>query len=251
MHQTRRVDYYAVYDACSTDSTQQVLNRFRNLPGLTRLVVSPDDGQADAINRGFNAMPGDIDIMAYLNSDDLLEKDAVATAMQVFEDHPDTDLVTGWSCLIGPRGRRGMVTKSFPRSRNDMLVATGISQETTFWRMDLYQRAGGYVDPTYKFALDSELWLRMSEAGWRPTYLNKVLGCFRIHPESKSTSKFWEVGLVEVNRIRTTRGLPALSGEDFLGRVRAIQQQELGMIGYKYYIYKYKIYHRWLLPHWL
>ena len=59
---------YVVQDGGSSDETLDVLRRFE--PVLTWWVSEPDGGQADAINRGFRRTTGEI--MAWLNSDDLL-----------------------------------------------------------------------------------------------------------------------------------------------------------------------------------
>ena len=55
-------------DGGSSDETVEVLRRYE--PVLTRWASEPDEGQADAINRGFRNTTGEI--MAWLNSDDLL-----------------------------------------------------------------------------------------------------------------------------------------------------------------------------------
>ncbi|HEU4679096.1 MAG TPA: glycosyltransferase, partial [Terrimicrobiaceae bacterium] len=59
---------YAVVDGGSTDSTREVLERHR--ARLAFCLSEADDGQAHAIAKGFAAVRGDI--MAYLNSDDML-----------------------------------------------------------------------------------------------------------------------------------------------------------------------------------
>ena len=59
---------YVVQDGGSDDGTVEVLRRYED--GLAGWVSEPDGGQGDAVNRGFARTRGEI--MAYLNSDDLL-----------------------------------------------------------------------------------------------------------------------------------------------------------------------------------
>ncbi len=54
---------YSVYDAGSTDGTHATLDRYRE---RVRVIIGPDGGQADAINRGLRAACGDI--VAWISS---------------------------------------------------------------------------------------------------------------------------------------------------------------------------------------
>ena len=60
---------------------------------LTRWASEPDEGQADAINRGFRNTTGEI--MAWLNSDDLLLPGTLSYVARYFAEHPGVDVVYG------------------------------------------------------------------------------------------------------------------------------------------------------------
>ena len=60
---------HLVFDAGSTDGTLEILRR-HEAAGHLRLVVEPDGGQADAVNKGLRAATGDL--VGFLNSDDSL-----------------------------------------------------------------------------------------------------------------------------------------------------------------------------------
>ncbi|OYU42178.1 MAG: glycosyl transferase, partial [Burkholderiales bacterium PBB4] len=51
---SRPVDYYAIYDSCSTDETSDILNAYKGHAGVSKIVVEEDGGQSDALNRAFN-----------------------------------------------------------------------------------------------------------------------------------------------------------------------------------------------------
>ena len=61
---------YIVVDGDSTDDTHQVLDRYAGQ--IDRLIVEPDEGQADAINKGFRLASGAL--VGWLNSDDRLRR---------------------------------------------------------------------------------------------------------------------------------------------------------------------------------
>src|SRR5258706_16240992 len=64
---------YVVMDGGSTDNTLNVLQSYMQY--FHHFSTGPDHGQADAIARGFDHTSGEI--MAYLNSDDLLAPGAL------------------------------------------------------------------------------------------------------------------------------------------------------------------------------
>jgi GT2 family glycosyltransferase len=173
---------YVVQDGGSSDETREVLEYFDG--SLNRWASEPDDGQADAINRGFAHTSGEI--MAYLNSDDLLLPGSLAYVARYFAAHPDVDAVYGHRVLIDEHdGQIGVWV--LPRHDDGTLtVADYIPQETLFWRRELWERAGGSIDASLKFAIDWDLLLRFREAGARMVRLPRFLGAFRVHDEQKT-----------------------------------------------------------------
>ena len=91
---------YWVQDGASTDHTSEVLERWRDR-GLD-FESAPDEGQADAINKGLSRVEGEI--MAWLNSDDLLLPGSLRAVAEVFSQRPDVDVVYGHRILIDEDG---------------------------------------------------------------------------------------------------------------------------------------------------
>lgn len=251
LNQTRPVNYYAIYDSCSTDITSEILNRYKNNSGVSKIVIEKDKGQTDAIDRGFREMPQDIEIMAYLNSDDLLPPDAIETVMKLFENHSDVDFITGWRRLLGPRGRIGMVIPSFPRNSEDFYINAGINQEASFWRKTLYDKAGGRMNSSLQFAMGFDLWFRMREAPWNPLYVKNILGYYRVHTAAKSSTEIETTGIREINLLRTNRNLPALTRQDFRKAVKRIEGKEKGFLWFWFWRVQWQITKRLLLPFYL
>jgi GT2 family glycosyltransferase len=188
---------YVVQDGGSTDETVDVLQRFDG--ELTCWVSEPDGGQADAINRGFSRTAGEI--MAWLNSDDLLLPGALAYVARFFASHPDVDVVYGNRLLIDENdGDIGI----WVLPKHDDVMLTNIDyvpQETLFWRRRIWESAGGRIDPGFDYALDWDLLLRFREAGAKIVRLPRFLGAFRVHDEQKTSAQD-TIGAVECARLR-------------------------------------------------
>ena len=59
--------------------------------GITAWISEKDKGQADAINKGFRRATGEI--IAWLNSDDVYQPEAIQKAVEAFEKHPEAGLI--------------------------------------------------------------------------------------------------------------------------------------------------------------
>jgi glycosyltransferase involved in cell wall biosynthesis len=206
---------YVVQDGGSSDETKEVLERFDG--NLSHWASEHDDGQADAINRGFAHTSGEI--MAYLNSDDLLLPGSIAYVANYFVTHPEVDAVYGHRILIDEHDRQIGSWVLPPHDGETLAFADYIPQETLFWRRELWERAGGRIDPGLRFALDWDLLLRFRDVGAKMVRLPRFLGAFRVHAEQKTTREL-EVCEAET-RILQRRVLGrALSDEEINVRVR-------------------------------
>ena len=126
---------YIVEDGGSMDGTVQLLKSYGD-----RIIwrSEPDSGQANAINRGFARAHGDI--MAYLNSDDVLLPGALAYVAQVFLAKPDVDFVYSHRIFIDRDGAEIGRWVLPPHCDRTLKWADYIPQETMFWRRRVWRR---------------------------------------------------------------------------------------------------------------
>ena len=189
---------YFVQDGGSTDGTVDVLRRYdARLAGWESV---PDSGQSQAINRGFAHTSGEI--MGWLNSDDILLPGALRAVGSFFALHPDVDVVYGHRVLIDENDAEIGRWIMPPHDADVLSWADFVPQETLFWRRRIWDKVGGRIDESFRFAMDWDLIVRFRDAGARFARLPRFLGGFRIHPHQKTSAVINEVGFQEMNRIR-------------------------------------------------
>ena len=189
---------YFVQDGGSTDDTVSVLKRYDQQ--FSGWVSESDSGQSQAINRGFSRTSGEI--MGWLNSDDLLLPGALACVADYFNRHPDVDVVYGNRLLID---ESDMEIGRWLMPGHDSEILSWVDyvpQETLFWRRRIWERIGGQIDESFRFAMDWDLLVRFREAGAKFAHIPRFLGAFRIHPHQKTCAAINEVGHQEMDRIR-------------------------------------------------
>jgi len=172
---------YIVIDGGSTDGSVEILERYSSR--LAYWVSEKDQGQTDAINKGFARATGDI--LAWLNSDDVLLPGAVAEAAAYLEAHPEAGMVYGDCSFIDETGRE---IGQFPAAQTDYRrLRQGyvhIPQQASFFRADLWRQVGP-LDPSFYFAMDYDLWVRLARLA--PLhYIKRPWASFRLHSGAKT-----------------------------------------------------------------
>jgi GT2 family glycosyltransferase len=194
---------YVVQDGGSKDRSPEIIAR--HAARLRHWESVRDHGQADAIGRGFAHVTPELgpqDLMAWLNSDDLLAPGALRFVAEYFAAHPDVDVIYGHRIIIDEAGHevgRWIMPRHVPAT---LEWIDYVPQETMFWRKRAWDRAGG-IDPSFQFALDWDLLARFHQAGCRMVRLPYFLGAFRVHAEQKTSQAIHTTGADEMRRIRT------------------------------------------------
>jgi len=189
---------YHVRDGGSVDGSVEVIQNHKGK--IASWQSEKDSGPASAINRGFAPSKGEI--MAWLNSDDLFVPGAMRFVAAYFASHPEVDVVYGHRLIIDERDWQ-VAHWVLPKHDPEMILwGDYIPQETMFWRRSIWEKTGGQLDESFKFAFDWELLLRFHKAGAKIVRLPYYLGCFRVHDAQKSTAEIGSVGMTEMARLR-------------------------------------------------
>ncbi len=189
----------AVMDGGSADGTEEILRHYA--PRLHHWQSAPDGGQTQAINAGFAVLPK-TELMGWLNSDDLLMPGALRLVGAWFARHPEVDVVYGHRVLLDEYDREIGRWVLPPHDAAVLTWADYVPQETLFWRRRLWDRIGGALDESFRFAMDWDLLLRFQAAGARFHRLPHVLGGFRVHAAQKTSAQLEAVGQAEMTRLR-------------------------------------------------
>ena len=141
-----------VYDSCSSDSTSDILEKYRDKITWIR---EKDRGQIDAINRGFKLADGDI--LAWLNSDDAYLPDALKKVHQAFIEDAKLDFVFGDALEIDTGGKilhPNLFTEAPDRERY-LFSHNFICQPTFFFRRRILPIVG-WLREDLLWAMDYE-----------------------------------------------------------------------------------------------
>jgi glycosyltransferase involved in cell wall biosynthesis len=184
---------YIIIDGDSTDGSKEIIQK--NADRLAFWESVPDNGQTDAINKGFARATGEI--LAWLNSDDILLPGAVSSAVEELHVHPEVSMVYGNATLINAEGKK---IGDFPVAQTDLKrLKRGyvhIPQQSSFFRADLWKKVGP-LDPTFYFAMDYDLWVRLARQA-PLLHVPKLWASFRLHGDAKSIAaddRYWPVML--------------------------------------------------------
>lgn len=173
---------YIIIDGGSTDETLGILSEYKN---QIIFISEKDKGQSDAINKGFKLAKGEI--LAWLNSDDRYELDAISTAVSIFESHPEIGLLYGQGNIIDKNShfvKRFEYTHSFDLWEL-IFVWDYIMQPTTFFKANALKEVN-YLDINLNWTMDWDLWIRLSLQN-EVYFVDKVLASSREYSDTKTS----------------------------------------------------------------
>lgn len=175
---------HIICDGGSTDETLDVIRRQEGTYNL-RWVSERDNGQADAINKGFDMARGDI--LAWINSDDIyLTTEAVRKVVDAFSAYPAADMVTGDGMYIDHEGRWLYPAPQWKKSRVCYLqlrYSNHLIQPSTFFRRHILQDCR--CDTTFHYAFDWDLFLCITRR-YNLLPIDDIIAGFRVHQASKT-----------------------------------------------------------------
>jgi glycosyltransferase involved in cell wall biosynthesis len=179
---------YIVIDGASTDGSVEIIKNYADR--VAYWVSEKDNGQADAINKGFHYANGEI--VAWLNSDDYYLLGTIEKAVKAFEENPDVVLVYGNMLAVDENGDRFNTLTYNQLTLEDLLCFQIIGQPAVFFRRSALQKTNG-LDLTYHYLLDHLLWIQIAQQG-RILHVNETWSAARYHEEAKNRAKAAEFG---------------------------------------------------------
>jgi glycosyltransferase involved in cell wall biosynthesis len=174
---------YIVVDGGSTDNTLEILKKYENWIDI--IISESDEGQSDAINKGWRLATGDI--TTWINSDDFLSENTLLSVAEI----------------VGNSGINNIIVGDVLNFYNDRLDYFLIKQRNIslkniirFWdnKSNWHQpgmffpmkkiREVEYLDINYHYSMDFDLLCKLL-VDTEIIYSNKVFTFFRLHSISK------------------------------------------------------------------
>ncbi len=187
--QTLAPTEHIIQDGGSTDGTVDQLKAYAERHSGVSLHVEDDEGQVDAINRGFRRSTADI--VTWLNTDDVYsDPDALRAVAEAFATEPELDVLYARGRFVGPDGtpmRDAFIHQSPATLERELTHSVGILQPALFYRRSVIDRFG-QLDESLNFAFDYEYWIRLARRGARFGFLDRFLVDATLHENSKTQS---------------------------------------------------------------
>jgi glycosyltransferase involved in cell wall biosynthesis len=195
---------YIVIDGGSTDGSVELIKQYQH--HLTYWVSEQDEGQTHAVNKGVAKCSGEI--IAYINSDDLYEKDAVQQIVNAYLEDDTAAVYYGKCATINEQGTivkayEGGITSFAYLQTKSMLPY--IYQPTCFFNVKLATRRPLFIEKT---CIDYELLLHLSEH--HPfVFIPKPVAQYRIHAQTRTLLEQDQIQLDKLNiQLRYGAGWP-------------------------------------------
>jgi glycosyltransferase involved in cell wall biosynthesis len=173
---------HVVVNDGSSDDSEEVVKRYA--PWLSYWVTQPNQGQRAAINRGFEHVTGQV--LAYLNSDDLLLPGALERAALEIDPARGRHVIMGRCRFTDSDGRYVGIEHPARFSSHARVLEVwkghAIPQPSVFWTPEVWRACGPILEDLW---VDYGLFCRFSKR-YRFHLVDQVLSTYRLHPESKT-----------------------------------------------------------------
>lgn len=232
-------------DDGSTDGSPAILDEYACRDQRVRVVRQVNAGLTRALVAGCEQARGEF--IARQDADDLSLPGRLRSQVELLRSDARLVFVSCWSEVMGPGGemllthRREFTPEQATTRLFDEGNRTGPpGHGSVMFRREAYRKVGGYR-PTFYYAQDWDLWLRLGEVGLLG-YVQKVGYCYRIDEKSISGAlnpsklPYWAL-VLESRRMRQETGDDGVAISRFVkpakgkGTSRGASAQTLYFIG--------------------
>jgi glycosyltransferase involved in cell wall biosynthesis len=172
---------HIVVDGGSKDCTLEILKKYENTYNL-KWLSEPDQGQADALNKGFGLAKGMY--IGWINSDDCyFDINAISSAVKYFNKYPEYDVIYGDAIRIDENNNFLYVIKERKFSYDFLTKACFLVQPSVFLRRCVIDNFR--LNTALNLAMDYDFWLRIAQRH-KFKYINRVFSVDRAQSQRKT-----------------------------------------------------------------
>lgn len=168
---------HIIIDGGSTDGTIEILKKYSHL----RWISEPDEGQSDAINKGFNLAGGEL--IGWLNADDEYISNTFNRIIHYYREN--IDIIYG-DYIINYKNKKLKYMNAVSPNKFLLLYRFYLANISTFVRRRVIED-GNYLDVNFEFAMDKHWLLRiMFNEKYKKLFIPIPLAIFNWHYSNKS-----------------------------------------------------------------
>jgi len=169
-----------IIDGGSTDGTLEIIKKYEKF--IYYWKSEKDQGEADAINKGFPIATGEL--VNEMNADDIFLPGALTIVGNFFRENKDTDVIFGNMLNIDENDK---IVGECVYTKFSRIVyqyeGVSIGSQSAFWKRSLFKKVGAH-DANLKLSPDYDFFLRLGISGAKFKYLPYFFSAMRRHKGS-------------------------------------------------------------------
>ena len=180
---------HIIIDGGSTDNSVEIFKKYPHLIWVSE----KDSGLSNALNKGMKKATGDV--IAWINSDDFYQPGAFQAVADAMNGH---NIVLGDSYEADRQGSPIKLISNIGRNIYDLekywIPKAWLSQPSVFFTRTALESVrlpnSDYLDETFNYSMDFDLWLRLAEKYSFLNYIAKPLSSFRVYGDNLTGKTF-------------------------------------------------------------
>ena len=177
---------YIIIDGGSKDNTVEILKKYE--PYLAYWVSEPDRGQANALNKGFRKVTGQL--VGWQNSDDYYEQGALMYAAKAFMLYEDAEVLYGAVYITDAIGNVINTVAAPEFNLEEMFPWFKIHNESMFFKTEILKYETVINEKLHHY-IDYDLFWRLIFEGRKFQFVTQMLTYHRKHENAKSATQHY------------------------------------------------------------
>ena len=191
---------YILIDGGSTDGTVDIIRTYAEKDNRIKWISEPDDGIADAFNKGLALEGGDI--IGIINSDYMYCQGSLNAVADAYMANPECDVFHG--DIIKVQDNISLYRLKPSNINAHIWHEMPLNHPATFVTKNAYEKVGKF-NAKLKIAMDYDMVLRLYKSDFNFHYIDKVLTKMRYG--GASDEEVWR-GRLEIFNVTLREGYP-------------------------------------------